>query len=135
MSEYAERYIRDALKQHKGNTTKARKQVIEWALEDDRLMHALIAPHLNGIVAYNIDRVASGRSDKSKSIEPLAKKLKKAPTGKEKFGMEILKAVVSDNATVFGFEDQPSRRKGASQDHIDAIKKLANTRTKTKKDK
>ena len=49
--------------------------------------------------------------------------------------MEILKAVVDNDATVFGFEDQPTRRKKASQDHIEAIRRLANTRSKTKKDK
>ena len=134
MSEYAERYIRDALRMFKGNVLKARKQVIEWALEDDRLMHGLVKPHLNGIVAYNVERVASGRSEKAKSLEPLARKVKNK-NSKEKFGMEILKAVIDDHATVFGFEDRTARRKGASQDNIGAIKKLANTSTKSKKDK
>lgn len=134
MSEYAERYIRDALKMFKGNQVKASKQVLEWAMEDERLMRALVGQHLNGIIAYNVERVSSGRSEKAKSLEPLARKLKdKNP--KDKFGMELLKAVVDDHATVFGFENQPARRKGASQDHIDAIKKLANTRSKSKKDK
>ncbi len=133
MSDYAERYIRDALKMYKGNALKTRKQLIAWAMEDARLMQELVKPHLNGIVAYNIERVASGRSEKAKSLEPLAEKVK-GKSGAEKFGMEILKAVVADNATVFGFEDQPSRRKGASKDHVDAIKKLA-SKSKFKKDK
>jgi hypothetical protein len=134
MSDYAERYIRDALKMYKGNALKARKQIIEWALEDARLMHELVGPHLNGIAAYNIERVASGRSEKAKSLEPLTKKIK-GKSQQDKFGMEILKAVVDSNATIFGFEDQPARRKGASQDHIEAIKRLASTKTRTKKDK
>ncbi|MGB4107003.1 MAG: hypothetical protein WBK55_04325 [Alphaproteobacteria bacterium] len=134
MSEYAERYIRDALKMSKGNNVKATKQVLEWALEDERLMRALVGPNLKSIVAYNVERVASGRSEKAKSLEPLARKIK-GKNSQEKFGMELLKAVVDDHATVFGFEDQPARRKSASQDHIEAIKKLANTRSKSKKDK
>ncbi|MGB4057411.1 MAG: hypothetical protein WBK77_04945 [Alphaproteobacteria bacterium] len=134
MSEYAEDRIREALKKHKGNALKSRKQVIEWALEDELLMLGLVKPHLNGIVAYNIERVASGRSDKAKSLEPLAKKIKSS-TAKDRFGMEILKAVVAENAAQFGFDDKPARPKGASQSHVDAIRKLASTRSKTKKDK
>ncbi len=135
MSEYAERYIRDALKMYKNDSLKARKQLLAWAFEDERLLHALIKPHLNGIAAYNIERVASGRSEKARALEPLAKKIKeKTPGQKEKFGMEILRAVVDNDSSVFGFEDQPARRKKASQDHIEAIKKLASTRSKSKKD-
>lgn len=138
MSEYAERRIKEALKIAKGNALKARKYVVEWALEDERLLKYLVGPHLNGIVAYNVERVASGRSEKARSLEPLAKKIKGKNTKEksgEKFGMEILKAVVDQDATIFGFEDRPARRKGASEDHVEAIRKLASTRKKTKKDK
>lgn len=136
MSDYAERRIRDALKQSKGNQLNARKLVLEWCVEDERLLKDLVKQHINGIVAYNIERVASGRSEKAKSLEPLAKKLKNAKgNNKEKFGMEILRAVVDNDATIFGFENQPAPRRGASEDHIEAIRKLATTRKKTKKDK
>lgn len=119
--EYVERKISEALKQSKGNTTKARQTVIKWCQEDAKLLHGLTSAHLNGIVAYNIDRIASGRSDKSKKKAPA----KPAPAGKEKFGMELLKAVVN-SGSVFGMEaGQAPRKKGqASQQHIDAIKKL-----------
>jgi hypothetical protein len=127
--EYVERRINEALKLSKGNVTKARQTVIKWCQEDSKLLHGLTKAHLNGIVAYNIDRVASGRSDKSKKKEPAKPKM----SSKEKFGMEILKAVVS-SGSVFGMEAGAApRRKGqASQQHIDAIKKLTE-KNKSKK--
>lgn len=128
--EYVERRINEALDQAKGNVTKARQLVIKAAQDDLRLLHGLTKAHLNGIVAYNIERVASGRSDKGKKKPaPLAKP--KTPQ-KDKFGMEILKAVVSSDS-IFGLESGAPRKKGqASQQHIDAIRKMAD-KSKTKK--
>lgn len=125
--EYVEKRINEALKLSKGNITKARQTVIKWCQEDVKLLHALTKAHLNGIVAYNVERVASGRNDKAK------KKVAPKTPAKEKFGMEILKAVVK-SGSVFGMDsDREPRRKGqASQQHIDAIKKLA-AKNKTKK--
>jgi hypothetical protein len=127
--EYVERRIEDALKSAKGNATKARQIIIKECQSDSKLLHGLTQAHLNGIVAYNVDRVISGRNSKSskKKIEP------PKITGKEKFGMEILKAVVS-SGSIFGLEaGQAPRKKGqASQQHIDAIKKLA-SKNKPKK--
>lgn len=126
--EYVEKKINEALKLSKGNATKARQTIIKWCQDDAKLLFAMTKAHLNGIVAYNVDRVASGRNDKSKKKVP-----PKAPPPKEKFGMEILKAVVK-SGSVFGMDsDREPRRKGqASQQHIDAIKKLA-SKNKTKK--
>jgi hypothetical protein len=127
--EYVEKRIDEALKASKGNTTKARQTVIKWCQEDLKLLHGLTKAHLNGIVAYNIDRVTSGRNQKSKKKAPA----KPALSGKEKFGMEILKAVVN-SGSVFGLEaTHAPRKKGqASQQHIDAIRKLA-SKSKPKK--
>lgn len=122
--EYVERRISDALDQAKGNTTKARQLVIKWCADDAKLLRGLTQAHLNGIVAYNIDRVVSGRSEKARKKPAAAKP--KAPLPKEKFGMEILKAVVN-SGSIFGLEAGAApRKKGqASQQHIDAIRKLA----------
>ncbi len=127
--DYVEKRIDEALKLSKGNATKARQTVIKWCQEDLKLLHGLTKAHLNGIVAYNIDRVTSGRSDKSKKKPAPKPQL----SGKEKFGMELLKAVVN-SGSIFGLEaTQAPRKKGqASQQHIDAIKKLA-AKSKTKK--
>ena len=65
--EYVERRINEALKLSKGNATKARQIVIKWCQDDIRLLHGMTKAHLNGIVAYNIERVASGRSAKAKA--------------------------------------------------------------------
>ncbi len=126
--EYVERRINEALKLSKGNTTKARQTVIKWCEEDAKLLHGLTKAHLNGIVAYNVERIASGRNDKSKKKAPPPKL-----PAKEKFGMEILKAVVN-SGSVFGLEagEAPRRKGQASQQHIDAIKKLTQ-KNKTKK--
>ena len=141
--EYAEKRIKEALNLAKGNRLKARQQVIAWTYEDSKLLHELTKAHLNGIVAYNVERVDSGRAEAAKAappkVEPKAKK-QAAPQAKpkseeEKFGLEILKAVAGSNPAIFGLEDPgaPRGRTGASQKHIDAINALA-SKNKTPKD-
>ena len=122
--EYVERRIAEALKLAKGNETRARQTVIKWCEEDQRLLHGITKAHLNGIVAYNIERVASGRSAKAKKVP--APKPKAKDNSKERFGMEILKAVMN-SSSVFGMDQdaRPRKKEQASQQHIDAIKKLA----------
>lgn len=137
--EYAERRIKEALKLAKGNTTRARQQVIAWTYEDAKLLHALTQNHLSGIVAYHIERVNSGRSEKDKSPPPQKPKQQPAKNTKakgEQFGMEILKAVVASGAEVFGLESSaaPRKRGQASQQHVNAIKQMA-AKSKTDKKK
>ena len=133
--EYAESRIKEALKLFGGNTIKARQQVIAWTFEDAKLLHALTKPHLSGIVAYNIERVASGRADAAKEFkEPPEKKQadkssKQKANGKakeEQFGLEILKAVAG-SPEIFGLEDPgaPHKKSGVSKSHIDAIEAIA----------
>lgn len=126
--EYAENRIREALKLSHGNATRARQQIIAWAQEDTKLLQALTKPHLSGIVAYNIDRVASGRAAAAKA--PQQSKPKAPPQQSikgDRFGMELLKAVASSSADVFGLEHNvPVGKRGqASQNHINAIRAMA----------
>lgn len=132
--DYAKGRIKEALKLCGGNQVRARQQVIAWTYEDAKLLHALAKPHLSGIVAYNIERVASGRADsvapapQSKSrTEELSKKAKKngAAPKEEAFGMELLKAVTG-SPEVFGLEDPgaPRKKAGVSKAHLDAIEAL-----------
>lgn len=128
--EYAERRIAEALKHCGGNAAKARQQIIAWTYEDPKLLHALAKPHLSGIVAYNIERVASGRAEAARKQTQEAKPEAAAPQRElsedEKFGLEILKAVANSSGATFGFEDLGGPRKGGvSQDHINAIKAMA----------
>ncbi len=130
--EYAEQRIKEALKLNGGNQVKARQQVIAWTFEDAKLLHALAKPHLSGIVAYNIERVASGRADAAKKVQaapekkPASKAKSNGKDTEEQFGLEILKAVAGD-PEIFGLEDPgaPRKRGGVSQSHLDAIKVIA----------
>ncbi len=136
--EYIERKIAEALKFSRGNTSKARQQVIAWALEDHKLLQALTKSHLSGIVAYNIERVASGRAAAARKMQkPQAKPAKAAAQKKEPdFGVELLKAVASSSSEVFGLENGSSgigRPGHVSQNHINAIHMIASNRKSDKK--
>ena len=130
--DYVEGRIKEALKQAGGNATKARQQIIAWTYEDSKLLHDLTKPHLTGIVAYNVERVMSGRS--APVEQPAPEKPKAEPVTGEDFGMEILKAVAAQGASVFGLEGggAPQKRGQASKQHIDAIRMMA-SKSKTPK--
>lgn len=68
--EYVEARIKEALSLAHGNRSKARQQIIAWAHEDSKLLLGLTKPHLNGVVAYNIERVDSGRAEAAKAFPP-----------------------------------------------------------------
>jgi len=130
---YVETKVKDALKRSGGNITQARQQIILWAMKDHRLLQELTKAHLSGIVAYNIERVASGRAAAKKEIDESVIELSE-PTNKEAdFGMEILKAVADNNGAVFGFEPSTlKKRQTVSQAHVDALRMMAG-KTQTKK--
>ncbi len=124
--DYAEKMIAKALRAAKGNQTIAKQQIIAWAQQDTKLLQGLTKAHLTGIVAYHIDRVASGRAERSKNPLPSKPKGQKAPA-KEDFGMELMKAVASSSAAVFGLEGgAPTGRRGkVSENHIRALQQIA----------
>ena len=138
--EYLNSRIKDALKMSGGNRVKARQQLIAWTFEDTKLLHTLAKPHLSGIVAYNIERVASGRADAAtqkaneatkEPVQAVAPKAAKAQSNEEQFGLEILKAVAG-SPQIFGLEDPgaPQKRGGVSQNHLDAINAIINKSSK-----
>ncbi len=129
--EYAERRIKEALRQAGGNVTRARQQIIAWTYEDAKLLHALAKPHLNGIVAYHVERVVSGRSEAANAPAPDTPQIAE----EEEFGIEILKAVASTNAAIFGQEGHggQAKRGRASKQHIDAIRQMASKSKPVKK--
>ena len=131
---YAETRIEDALRKHKGNITHAKRQVIAWALEDDLLLQGLTRNHLDGIVAYQIDRVSSGRAVKQSAAPLTQKSTTQKSSKKNAFGLEVLKAVASKDPMIFGMESYsaaPARGK-ASARHVDAIHKIATRNIKKK---
>lgn len=121
--EYAEKRIKEALNLTRGNEAKARQQIIAWCFDDTKLLHALTKPHMTGIVAHAVGRVASGKSDPQNVPSPEDRaELDQEGT----FGMEILKTIAGGGTNQFGQENngRPIPRQGASQQHIDAILKM-----------
>ncbi|PCJ02819.1 MAG: hypothetical protein COB14_00975 [Alphaproteobacteria bacterium] len=118
--EYAESKIREALTAHGGNVALARQHIVSMAQTDAALMRALAHPHLDGIVAYQVERVASGRAEMEKRHpkEPAKNKV-------DNFGMELLRAVAASDAETFGQEGMGAKRKVASKQHINAIHQMA----------
>ncbi len=130
--EYAERRIREALKAAGGNATRARQQVISWAIDDNKLLHELVAPHINGIVAHAVSRVMNTKEQVIPAA-PVAPKPLPADAKSDSFGMEILKAIALGNPAQFGLESgTPIKKQAASQRHIDAIRQMVSKDNKSK---
>ncbi len=129
--EYTEKKIKEALALHNGNIARTRKQIIKLAAEDSDLLYALTRPHLDGIIAYQVDRVASGRAELEKRHPQAEKSKATSPTSEENFGMDLLRAVATSEAAVFGQQNpMGNRRKTASKQHIDAIRQIVSGRVK-----
>lgn len=125
--DYAETRIREALAQSKGNPTKARQQVIAWAIDDHRLLIELAQPHLTGIVAHAVNHVIHNTEVEDEDIPARPLSLNMTP---DTFGRQILNALSSGSTAIFGYEGGASRgKKQASQSHIDAIKKMTGGKT------
>lgn len=120
-NEYAENKIKEALAAHGNNIGLARQYVMSMAQTDAALMRALARPHLDGIVAYQVERVASGRAEMEKR-HPKDAPIKNKT---DNFGMDLLRAVAASDAETFGQEGMGGKRKSASSQHIDAIHKMA----------
>lgn len=124
--EYAESRIREALRQSKGNPTRARQLVIAWAVEDQRLLLALAQPHLTGVVAHAISRVIHRQGHEADHDDEVPAEPQSLNMPPDTFGREILNALSDRGTQKFGMETTPtSHRKKASQSHIDAMKKIA----------
>ena len=129
--EYIYNRIKEAMRLHKGNSVKARQQVIAWTYEDPKLLHALARPHLNGIVSYAIDRFQRGALDDGDDARIHESDLNR-PTDDE-FGKELLRSMVTGKPEIFGEEPSGTyhEKSRASKRHQDAMRFLAG---KSKKD-
>ena len=126
---YAESKIRETLKLTNGNEAQTRRLIMTLAQDDPKLIYSLCAPHLEGIIAYQVERVSSGRSEtEERGIENAV------PKEGENFGMDLLRAIAAQDVTVFGHENtsEAKQRKTASKQHIDAIHQMAK-KTRDKK--
>jgi len=126
--EYADKKIKEALALCNGNVARARQQIMMLAEDDQKLLQALTKPHLDGIISYQVERVASGRAE-FEARHP-EESLNEEGEG---FGMDLLRAIASSDVTKFGQElPVSSKRKIASKQHIDAIHKIASSRKNKK---
>ncbi len=123
--EYAEGRIKEALRLSKGNTTKARQQLMAWCYDDQKLLLALARPHLTGITAHAINRVTYNQNlhEDDEAIPETPQGVQMTPAT---FGEEILKSLQSSNTPMFGFEGNvpPVSRRKASKTHIDSLKRM-----------
>jgi len=130
---YTENRIKEALRLSDGNTTEAKKQIFAWLYEDHKLLLDITRPHLNGIVAYSIQRVLNRmlKSD-DEILEEEAQEAAMSSSKKGQVGKEILKGFISKEAPQFGQESIaiPLRKRAASQKHIDTMHLLAATSRK-----
>ncbi|HNQ91733.1 MAG TPA: hypothetical protein PKI93_02265 [Alphaproteobacteria bacterium] len=133
---YLQDCILDALANAKGNQNKAQKIIALKAMEDPQLLMALAKPHLTGIVAHAVGRIAiqenaKKAAERNKPSKPVVDNIPDDQTG---FALDILKALGGPNVPKFGMEDAAPRlgKKQASQQHVNALKLMAN-KSKTKK--
>ena len=124
---YTENRIKEALRLSNGNVHAAQKQIFAWLYEDHKLLLDITRPHLNGIVAYSVQRVLSRmlKSDDELLEEEAQDAL--ISSSKKSVGKEILKGFASRQAPQFGKESiaAPIRRKAASQHHVDVMHMLS----------
>lgn len=125
---YTENRIKEALRLSNGNTNEAKKQIFAWLYEDHKLLLDITRPHLNGIVAYGVDRVLRRmlKSDEE-LLEDEAQEASHSSSKKGQVGKEILKGFIAKDAPQFGQESVavPLRKKAASQSHVDTMHLLA----------
>lgn len=135
--------IKEALYNAKGNKKLAAKQVTAWAQQDTELLNGLTRAHLGGIVAFHVDRVASGRADTDAPATPAASAPQKPAAPKRKvvnpaqgtkFAQEILRGASDPNAQIFGLESYAAPNKAAtSKRHKDALQHIASFSVPPKK--
>ena len=118
--EYSIKKIKEALHVTRGNALKARQLITAQALDDPKLLKELVSPHMVGIVAHAVGRVASGKAENEAMVQP-------HDTGDDaSFGLDILKTIAGGDTAEFGQEGygRPVKKQGASQAHIDAIQQM-----------
>lgn len=123
--DYAEKKIKEALHLTRGNEAQARQQVMNWAMDDAKLLRELVRPHMVGITAHAVGRVVSGKS-KPEPLSAAPSTQSEAEDAADSFGMDILRAIAGGDTAQFGQENysRPVKRQGASQQHIDAIRQM-----------
>jgi hypothetical protein len=123
---YADNRIKEALRRNNGHLLKARQQVIAWTYEDTKLLHELTRPHLLGIVAHAVNRIASEMPEETGNKKAPPPKPKKE-TRDQQFGKELLKVLANGDPAIFGQENfsPPAKSTRASQRHVDTLRTIS----------
>ncbi|MES2729320.1 MAG: hypothetical protein V4621_04370 [Pseudomonadota bacterium] len=117
---YLEKRVKAAIAEAKGSKAGARKLLLTWAINDQQLLLSLSRRHLPALAAQAVEFVLAGltahAAGQPKPVKP-----------GENIGKDILAALGGRNAATFGQEDAapPLSKRAASQQHIDAIHKMA----------
>ena len=135
--------IKEALYDAKGNKARAQTQLIAWAAQDAELLKALTQAHIKGIVAFHVDRVASGKVTQSVAPAKAAKKPQAAAKGRKmvnmaegtEFARDILRGASDPSAPIFGLESYiaPTQGTQVSERHKDALRQLSAMRKTPRK--
>lgn len=122
---YTESRLREALERAGGDEARAARLILGWVSDDPRLLFGLTRPHLSGIVAWAVSRAARRKSEPEAEPPPEQPSFDSLPG--DAFGKELLKAVAFGKPAKFSQEAfAPQVKKpGASQRHIDAIRRIA----------
>ena len=117
---YLDKRVKEALTEAKGSKAGARKILLGWAINDQQLLLSLSRQHLPALATQAVEFVLARATAQAAGM---AKPTKPG----ENIGKDILAALGGKNAAMFGQEDAapPLSKRAASQQHIDAIRKLA----------
>lgn len=126
---YWEKRILEALELAHRDEGRATRLVMGWTAQDHSLLLGVTRPHLAGLVAYAVHRIAARSDEAAAPEEPPPQRPVLDDLPGDDFGKEILKAVAFGQPARFGreaFSAPPGpRRPKASQQHIEAIRKIA----------
>ncbi len=135
---YVQNKIKEALKEAKGNQTRARQYLMTWATQDLALLLGLTKSHLNGLASYAIAKTLQQETTANVSRDAtVPANAKKMDMPEEAFGKDLLKALSGRDSVRFGMEaatPRPvTRRTPASESHVAIMRSLAEQSSKTKK--
>lgn len=117
---YLEKRVKAALAEAKGSKMGARKLLLSWVISDQQLLLGMVRRHLPALAMQAVEFVLARAAAQAAGLP------KPAKPG-DNIGKDLIAALGGKNAAKFGQEDAapPLSKRAASQQHIDAIHKLA----------
>lgn len=117
---YLEKRVKAALAEAQGSKMGARKLLLSWVISDQQLLLGMVRRHLPALAMQAVEFVLARAAAQAAGLP------KPAKPG-DNIGKDLIAALGGKNAAKFGQEDAapPLSKRAASQQHIDAIHKLA----------